>query len=253
MILEEFDKEKNAVINPKDFIQPVIGIPKVAVACYSNTTFERMIGELPVECIAQTSSANGIKPVYKATYRNKEIALFMIDVGAPMSVAMLEDVYQMGIEKVVIFGTCGVLDKNIEDCSIIIPDSAIRDEGTSYHYASPSDEIAVNEKYIDIFQRMLTEMNINYTVGKTWTTDALYRETPDKVNLRKKQGCICVDMECSANAAIAKFRNKGLIQFFYAADNLDSEEWDIRSLSNYSKLEQKDRIALVALELAMLL
>lgn len=65
-------------------------------------------------------------------------------------------------------------------------------------------------------------------MGKVCTTDAFYRETKDKVKRRKER-----------------------IQFFYAADNLDSEEWDVRSLSNYDKLEEKDRIAVIALELAL--
>ena len=73
--------------------------------------------------------------------------------------------------------------------------------------------------------------------------DAIYRETPEKVRRRKQQGCVCVDMECSANAAAARFRDKDLVQFFYAADNLDAEKWEPRSLSNDSKLEEKDRIA----------
>ena len=103
---------------------------------------------------------------------------------------------------------------------------------------------------MDVFIKMLNELHVKYTVGKTWTTDAFYRETLEKINRRKQQGCICVDMECSADAAVARFRGKDLIQFFYAADNLDSEEWDVRSLSNYSKLEEKDGIAMIALELA---
>lgn len=65
------------------------------------------------------------------------------------------------------------------------------------------------------------------------------------------QGCICVDMECSANAATARFRGRELFQFFYAADNLDAEQWDIRSLGNDAKLMEKDRIAMIALELAV--
>ncbi len=249
MILEEFDTSLTAVINPWNIIKPVEGIPRVAVACYSHVTFERIVGELGAHIIAETSSANGIKPIYKAKYKDTEVAIFMIDVGAPMSVGMLEDVYQMGVQKV-IFGTCGVLDSSIEDCSIIIPEIAVRDEGTSYHYADPTDEIGVNDKYISTLKNLLNELRVKYTIGKVWTTDAFYRETQDKVNRRKEQGCICVDMECSANAAVAQFRGKELVQFFYAADNLDSEQWDVRSLSNYDRLEEKDRIAAVALELA---
>ena len=250
MILTEFDPAKKAVINPEDIIKPVEGMPQIAIACYSNTTFERMLEGLDAEVIATTSTANGVKPVYKAWYKDITIALFMIDVGAPMSAGMLEDVFMMGVEKVIVFGTCGVLDKSIEDCSIIIPNRAVRDEGTIYHYAPAADEIEVNERYMDVFIKMLNELHVKYTVGKTWTTDAFYRETLEKINRRKQQGCICVDMECSADAAVARFRGKDLIQFFYAADNLDSEEWDVRSLSNYSKLEEKDGIAMIALELA---
>ena len=250
MVLTEFDPVQKAVINPEDIIEPVAGMPEIAVACYSNTTFERMIAELDAEVITTTKNANGVTPIYSAQYKGVKVALFMIDVGAPMSVGILEEVFVLGVKKAIVFGTCGVLEKNIEDCSIIIPDSAVRDEGTSYHYAPASDEIEVNQKYMDVFTEMLDELHVKYTIGKTWTTDAFYRETPEKVKRRKEQGCICVDMECSADAAVAKFREKDLVQFFYAADNLDSEAWDVRSLSNHSKLEEKDRIAMIALELA---
>ena len=251
MILTEFDINKIAVINPYDIVNPVEGMPKVAVTCYAKETFERMLAGFEAEQIASTSTANGIIPIYKVTYKGMEMALFMNDVGAPASVALMEDLYQMGVEKIIIFGTCGVLEKSIDDCAIIIPNSAMRDEGTSYHYAPASDEIPVNEKYMSVFTGMLDELQIKYTVGKTWTTDAIYRETADKIKRRKEQGCICVDMECSADAAVAQFRGKDLVQFFYAADNLDAEEWDVRSLSNSAKLEEKDRIATIALELAV--
>lgn len=250
-ILSEFDSEKKAVINPENIVQSIEKIPEIAISCYSHVTFERMAAELNAEIIATTSTANGTTPVYRASYNGMEIALFMMDVGAPTSVAMLEDVFMMGVKKVIVFGTCGVLDRNIEDCSILIPDSAVRDEETSYHYMPASDEIKVNEKYMEVFTQMLDEWKVNYTVGKVWTTDAIYRETPEKVKRRKQQGCICVDMECSANAAVSGFRGKDLMQFFYAADNLDAEEWDVRSLDNHSKIEEKDKIATIALELAI--
>ena len=250
MLLEEFDPSETAVINPWNMLQPVEGMPETAVACYSHATFERIVGELGAQRIAETSSANGIWHIYKANYKGTDVALFMLAVGAAMSVAMLEDVFQMGVRRVIVFGTCGVLDSKIDDCSIIIPDSAVRDEGTSYHYAETSDEISVNVKYLGLFRELLEELHVTYTVGKVWTTDGFYRETQGKVNRRKEQGCICVDMECSANAAAARFRGRELVQFFYAADNLDAEQWDERSLSNYDRLEEKDRIAAVALELA---
>ena len=251
MVLKEFDPLQKAVINAEDFVDPIAEMPETAVACYSRITMERMVEELGAKKIASTSTANGETYVYQAAYKGKEIALFMIDVGAPMSVAMLEEVFAMGVRNVIVFGTCGVLDREIEDCSILIPNRAVRDEGTSYHYAPAENEIEVNENYLGLFTELLEAMNIHYTVGKVWTTDAFYRETVEKVKRRKEQGCICVDMECSANAAAAGFRGKELFQFFYAADNLDAEQWDVRSLGNDAKLIEKDRIAMIALELAL--
>lgn len=250
MLLEEFDSNRNAVINAFDIIQPIKNIPPIAVSCFSRITFDRLLKELNGVPIASTGTANMDIPIYKVIYNGIEMALFMSYVGAPGCIAILEDVFAMGIEKIVLFGTCGVLDAGIKDGSIIIPNAAVRDEGTSFHYAPASDEIKVNIKYQDEFIEILNRHKCSYTVGKVWTTDGCYRETREKVNKRKENGCICVDMECSAVAALAGFREKEVFHFFYAADNLDNDEWDARSLANSANVLDKDRIALLAMELA---
>ena len=261
MVLEEFSLEKKAIIDPTDFYQEIPGIPKVAVSCYSFVTFERMLATFDsYEVLFESIVANMYIPVYKAVRGDREYVIFNCDVGAPMAAGLFEEVYHKGVDTVIIFGTCGVLDSKIDDCAIIIPDSAIRDEGTSYHYAPPSDEIAVNltlakenlavPDVMDSFVALLEELGIRYTKGKTWTTDAFFRETRDKLERRKAAGCVCVDMECSALAAVAQFRGKNAFSFFYAADNLDSEEWDERSLGNNENVEEKDKVAELALLLA---
>ncbi len=250
MILEEFDANKRAVINPQDLVPVVEGMPKVAVTCFSQVTFQRLVDELQGEEIATTGMANITVPIYKARYKDMEVALFNSPVGAPSCIAIHEDIYAMGVEKMVVFGTCGVLDASIDDCSIIIPDEAVRDEGTSYHYAPAGDTITVNETNTSLFIDILNQHHVSYVTGKVWTTDACYRETRDKVTRRKEAGCIAVDMECSSVTALANFRGKEVFHFFYAADNLDHEEWDSRSLSNDANLEEKDRIAALAMEMA---
>ena len=251
MLLEEFDPSQVAVFNPTTAHQPVPGMPRVAVSCFSYVTFNRLVQALDAQPIARMKTASQEFPVYKANHRGTDVALYLSGVGAPVCVGSLEEIFVMGVETVVLFGTCGVLDKDIADCSIILPTSALRDEGTSYHYAPPGDEIQVNLHHREVFTGLMEEMGIRYTQGLCWTTDAMYRETREKVERRKARGCICVDMECASCAAVAQFRGKEVLQFFYAADNLDSEAWDARSLSNNAMVEEKDRIALLALELAV--
>ncbi len=256
MILKEFDNLQKAVINPEDIIsikiKTLYECPKIAISCFSFKTFEKLVKDLNAEEIEwlELENANNVWKVYKAKYNGIEVLIFMSIVGAAACVAVLEELHAVGVEKFIIFGTCGVLDKNIKDLSIIIPDSAIRDEGTSYHYKESSDEVEVNKKYICEFKEILEERNIDYTVGKVWTTDAFYRETHSKVARRKKQGAIAVDMECSAVAAFAEFRNVEVFYFFYSADNLDSKKWECRSLANCHRLEEKGEIAYLALLLA---
>lgn len=251
MILEEFDPCESAIFDPPQVFAPVAGMPKAAVSCFSYVTFERMLALFPeAEQIAVMKCASQRFPVYKVRWRDVELALYMSGVGAPQCVGEQEEIYAMGVDTLVLLGTCGVLDASIADCAVILPTSALRDEGTSYHYAPPSDEIAVNVHHAPLFRELMRELQLPLSEGKCWTTDSMYRETREKTARRKASGCICVDMECASVAAAAQFRGKEALHFFYAADNLDSAQWDERSLSNFANLEEKDRVAAIALEAA---
>ena len=253
MILEEFDETVNSTFDPYEVENVIEGFPKLGVSCFSKKLFDQLVDKFKGIEIALSSNGNGKLPIYKIIYEGHEIALFMSRVGAPACVVQYEELFAMGLEKIVVFGTCGVLDKNIDDLAIIIPNAAIRDEGTSYHYLKSSREVAVNSKYKEEFVKLLKEHAYSYITGKVWTTDAPYRETRKKVIDRKEEGCVCVDMECSAISALAKFRNKEVFQFFYAADNLDSAKWDKRSLGNTEKLSDKEKIGLLAIKFAIII
>ncbi len=253
MVLEEFDKTKSAVINPENLVNHIDDFPTIGVTCFSNTLFFQIVNQYNGRLITNLERSDGTTPIYKIKYKDKSLALFLSKVGAPACIAFLEDLFVMGLEKIVIFGTCGVLKSTIDDLSIIIPNSAIRDEGTSYHYAKGNREININSKHINSFIKLLEKKEIKYSVGKVWTTDAPYRETKKKVKKRKEEGCICVDMECSAIAALAHFRKKDIFQFFYAADNLDAKEWNIRSLRDNDKLTIKKEIGNLAVEMASII
>lgn len=250
MILCDFDTNEKSTFNPSDVEKRIDNFPKIGVSCFSKKLVDRILEIYNPEEIALINNGNGKSPVFKIKYNGIEIAFFMSRIGAPACTVSYEEILAMGLEKLIIFGTCGVLKKEIEDLAIIIPTHAIRDEGTSYHYMEQSDEIKVNIKYNDLFLELLNEHKYSYVEGKTWTTDAPYRETRDKVLKRKEQGCICVEMECSAMNAVAQFRKKDLFTFFYAADNLDSTSWDKRSLGCSTNLDEKEKIVALAFELA---
>lgn len=248
MILEQFDPSPAAVINPWEHCPKIDGFPKTVVACFAHNLIEYALSRFGGEVIASPSNANGAQPVYALQFDGVRLGLTMAAVGAPPSVGQFDEIFAMGAERIVVFGTCGVLDASVADRAILLPYRAVRDEGTSFHYAPPSDEIDVNVGVLDRLAAFFTQRGIGHTMCKTWTTDAFYRETRQKVTRRKADGCACVDMECSAFAALAHLRKKHVAQFFYAADNLDAALWDARSLSNEEGLD--DKCAIVDLALA---
>lgn len=250
MLLTEFDPSPYAVINPDIIHKRVENFPKTVVSVFSHQLFVSVAALLGGNVIAETHDADGVWPVYEAVYQGKRFGFCKARVGAPACVGQFEDIIAMGARRIILLGNCGVLDRAIEDCGIIIPTKAIRDEGTSYHYAPAEDFIAVNSRYIPEFTAVAREFGYPYVQGVTWTTDAFYRETPAKVASRRRMGAVCVEMECAAMQAMCNFRGVEFFQFFYAGDNLDHPEWDPRSLSGHARLSDKEKIALLAFELA---
>ena len=250
MLLEEFDENKIAVINPDMIFQKIPDFPETVVSVFSHQLFDAIVRFLGGTVIAESHDVDGVWPVYEVNYKGKRFAFFKGRLGGPACVGAFEDVMAFGGKRIILLGNCGVLDKNIKDCGIIIPTKAIRDEGTSYHYAPAGDTIEVNTKYTEEFKKVLEEFGYPYVEGVTWTTDAFYRETPQKIESRKKMGAICVEMECASMQAFCNFRGIEFFQLLYAGDNLDHSSWDPRSLSGNERLDDKQKIALLVFELA---
>lgn len=250
MILDEFDDQRIAMINPSDIYHEIEGFPTTLISVFSYVLFERLISLLDGKVIAKRTDVDGVWYIYEAKYKGIRFAFMKARIGAATCAGSFEEAIAFGAKRIILLGNCGVLDKRIEDCGIIIPTKAIRDEGFSYHYAPASDMIDVNHQHRTLFKNMLSELGYSYVEGITWTTDGFYRETKKKIQRRKEMGAICVEMECSAVQALCDFRGIDFFQFLYAGDNLDHPKWDPRSLNGYARLNEKEKIMMLAVELA---
>lgn len=135
----------------------------------------------------------------------------------------------MGCETFIVCGGAGTLINDSKVGEIIVPVSAVRDEGTSYHYIEPSREIECHKETVEKVVSYLKEMGVLFRTGKTWTSDAIYRETPDMIERRRNEGCITVEMEAAAFFAVSHYYHIPLAQLLYAGDDVSGEEWDSRN------------------------
>lgn len=183
--------------------------------------------------------------VYKINYKGEEICICQAPLGAPAAVSVMEYLIANGVEQIIACGTCGALVE-LEEHGFIIPTKAVRDEGTSYHYIEAGREIELNKKAIDAITFMMKKKGIRYQYGKVWTTDGFFRETSAMVEKRKKEGCIVVDMECSALAAAAEFRGICFGQILFTADTLADDSHDARDWG-YSVFSEALKLAMEAI------
>jgi len=223
----EFDPEINAILNPQtDRLKGKL--PKKAVFCFFQEVLQAECKNGRLKKIDCLRSEIGENPIYLASSGKESIAVAHTGVGAPLAAAFLEEMIYAGVSQFIVCGGCGALVPDLAAGHVLIPTSAVRDEGTSYHYLSPSRESYPSARVVKVIDSLLKKADVPYSEVKTWTTDGYYRETPEKRRSRIEEGCQVVEMEASALFAVAEFRKVELGLLLYAGDLVVPEGWDDR-------------------------
>ena len=156
----------------------------------------------------------------------KKISVFGTPLGAPQAAIMLERLIAMGARKILAFGCCGSLQPHLPTGHLVIPTEALSEEGTSSHYPMPAE---IPRKADGPITRICREKclakNLPVLSGKVWTTDALFRETREKVKRYAGMGLLAVEMEMSALFTVAAFRRVQLGGLMVVSDELGTLKW----------------------------
>jgi uridine phosphorylase len=233
----EFDPSQPALIEPSQVLKPLENMPTRVVFCF----FQSVISHVceGAEKITDLGSEIGKNPVYVLHFKGERIAVVHPGVGAPLAAGFTDELIALGARKFIACGGAGVLNREIACGHIIVPNAAVRDEGTSYHYLPPSREVNANAHAVKVISETLDAHNVPYIVGKTWTTDAVYRETPNKIARRKEEGCVTVEMEAATFFAVAQFRDVTFGQILYGGDDISGDVWDHRGWDRQADTREK--------------
>lgn len=224
------------------FIEPIKvanrDVPEACVITFFMDVIEKVKAEHNATVLFDNKWEDGPHPLYEIEHKGERLAFFHPGIGGPMSGGLLEEIIASGCRKFIACGGCGVLTDLALGHPIVVS-AAVRDEGTSYHYLPPGREVTANERGVQVLIDALESKDIPYEVGKTWTTDAPYRETVNKINQRREEGCIAVEMEAASLMSIAQFRGVPFGQVLYAGDNLSGAEWDHRSWQSRADVREQ--------------
>lgn len=220
----EFDENKVAKINPTSFADQSFETDRLII-----TFFPEVMDKLANEGkITHERTIAGENPILIYRFLDDDILITLGQIGCPACAGNLDLLNAMGITKVMFCGGGGVLDENIEVGQLLVVDGAIRDEGFSYHYIEPSRYIFTNPATTEKITRYLEDHSISYTRGLTWTTDAIFRETADRIARRKNEGAKIVEMEQAGCIAVSQFRGFEYGALIYGGDDVSQIEWSDR-------------------------
>jgi len=234
----EFDSTREAFIEPSKVVRPR-NMPEHCVICFFKEVVERITAEYSAKMLVENRWEDGSHPVYEIAYKDQRVAYYHPGIGASLTAAILEEVIAFGCRKFIACGGAGALYKDIVVGNLIVVSGAIRDEGVSYHYLSPEREVIAHEAGVTALVKALDNRGVPYHVGKTWTTDAPYRETSNRIAKRKNEdGCLTVEMECAGMMAVAQFRGVVFGQILYGGDDLSGTEWDNREWQSREEIRK---------------
>jgi uridine phosphorylase len=145
--------------------------------------------------------------------------------GSPHAVIAMEKLIVLGAKRIWVLGWCGSLQSDLPIGHLVIPIGAVSEEGTSNHYPIFGKKLESNAKLNRMLKKELKQQGLPFSMGSVWTTDAPYRETPDKVKTYKDKGVLAVEMEFSALMTVALYRSVAMAGLLVVSDELFDLKW----------------------------
>jgi nucleoside phosphorylase len=229
-----------AVIEPARLYAGKRRLPRRCVLCFFVDVLRGEVEEGALRQVDELRGEGDPIPVYIHDIEGGEpVTVAFPGVGAPHAAASLEELIGMGCEVFVCCGGAGVLDSSIAPGELILPTAALRHEGTSYHYQRSGRWSTPHPAALRALEEACQAQGVPYRLGRTWTTDGVYRETPAMVRQRRAEGCMSVEMEAAAFFAVARFRRVCLGQILYAGDDVSGPEWRHRRWIRLAQVREK--------------
>jgi len=175
-----------------------------------------------------------------------EIGVIPCAVGAPYAVLVAEQLFVSGCQLLISITSAGIINEDLVTQKFALITEAVRDEGTSYHYLPPHKKSRVPDNLLESLKKEENDDDNAsggfYFEGKSWTTDAPYRETESAIREMKKQHVVCVEMEAAALYAFAKKKQRDVVCFAHLTNSMAQEEGDFEKGEAFGSLETLELI-----------
>jgi len=164
--------------------------------------------------------------LYEFTLGGKIAGIIGCAVGAPFAVLVAEELFACGCHMLISVTSAGQIKAAGNPPYFVVIDRALRDEGTSYHYAAPAIFAEADPHIIKAAMNALADKNLHAHVGPSWTTDAPFRETATAIAAARAKGVLAVEMEAAALYTFARKRDKAVLCLAHVTNTMGLADQD---------------------------
>jgi uridine phosphorylase len=193
-----------------------------------------VVGTYHRELTAYLAELSGAKPLERlAAWKGDgftlggAVTIMTMPLGAAFTVACMEEMFACGMRTLITTGTAGSLQPHAPIGTLVVPTTAIREEGVSHHYAPHDVAAAAHPEIVAALRARLDQRGMHYVTGVNWTTDAIYREHRQKVDRYCADGVVSVDMELSAIFTVGAVLGMRCGAIVAISDELYGATWDM--------------------------
>lgn len=156
----------------------------------------------------------------------KTVGIVGCAVGAPFAVLIAEELLESGCRLILSVTSAGQIVPAGPTPYFVIIDRALRDEGTSYHYAAAAEYGEADPALVAMADNALKAAGLSAIVGPTWTTDAPFRETAEAIEAAKRRGILAVEMEAAALYTFANARQANVLCIAHVTNTMGQATQD---------------------------
>ena len=164
--------------------------------------------------------------LYTFTMGAQPVGIVGCAVGAPFAVLIAEELFASGCQFLISITSAGQITPAGKPPYFVVIDRALRDEGTSYHYAKPSEYSEANPQLVAVAEQAVRAKGVNVITGPSWTTDAPFRETEEAIAAARSKGILAVEMEAAALYAFASANTAKVLCLAHVTNTMAVAEQD---------------------------
>jgi uridine phosphorylase len=164
--------------------------------------------------------------LYTFSLGGETVGILGCAVGAPFAVLVAEELFACGCRALISLTSAGQIVPTGNPPYFVVIDRALRDEGTSYHYAAPEIFAEADPQIVATVTAALKNAGLRAFVGPSWTTDAPFRETAEAVEAAFAKGVMAVEMEAAALYTFARRHSVHVICLAHVTNTMGLADGD---------------------------